>query len=338
MGKGIWEQAFDGENPETGSPVDVPGVLNGKTAAEERPTANKGLLPMMEQRDSAGTWEGAFYNRNPAAGRQTAPPANDRPRSGPAAPEPPSAPEAYPPGGERPLSSQPFHTAPVYRKRSTAESPVLAQLGDYLDKIWINIHLEGVDRPAKTFLFCGATRDVGATFISFHLALSLALERNMKVLYVDANMDNPDKKSMIKNMHRYPGLAAFLAGYRTLESLVLATQYRNLSILPSGACEIMRQPQVSHYKPRTIQEFVTYCKVHYDAAIFDAEPAVEYPSTTAFAREVDRTVIVCRYGHSRREVCRLAIDKMKENGIFIAGVVLNEREYPLPASVYATVK
>lgn len=336
MGKGTWEKAFEDKGPGTEPLVATPTSLGGEKPAGGLPSSADKTSILVEPAESPETWEGAFYKKTTGAGPRPAPPGADAPAVSHPAPEAPSPASSSP--GEKPVSPQPFHTAPVYRKKNAAESPILSRLGDYLDKIWTNIHLEKVDRPSKTFLFCGATRGVGATFISFHLALSLALERNMKVLYVDANLDDPERRCVFPNMLAYPGLASYLAGYRAVDSLILETQYRNLSVLPSGACEIVNHPNAGPHTPRTIEEFVAYCKARYDATIFDAEPVVEYPSTTTFAKEVDRTILVCKYGFSRREVCRLAIDKMKENGVFVAGVVLNEREYPLPDSIYATVK
>jgi Mrp family chromosome partitioning ATPase len=72
--------------------------------------------------------------------------------------------------------------------------------------------------------------------------------------------------------------------------------------------------------------------------IFDGQPAVEYPSTTAFAKAVDHTILICRYGFSRREISKLVIDKLKENGVSVAGVILNERQHPIPDSVYRMLK
>lgn len=203
---------------------------------------------------------------------------------------------------------------------------------------WINLNLKAADRYPKTFLFCGASRGVGVTFISFYMSLSVALERNMKVLYVDANMDVPQESSIIPNIQAYPGLATYLAGYQSPETLILQTQYKNLSVLPSGAHEMVEQANSGRQDPRTINAFVSYCKAHYDVTIFDGHPAMEYPSTTAFAKAVDHTILVCRYGFSRREISRLAIDKLKENGVSVAGVILNERQHPIPDSVYRMLK
>jgi Mrp family chromosome partitioning ATPase len=336
MGKGIWEQAFNRKNA-TGtaraSSQDSPGS-DGEIddlLFPEPPTSDR-----QTSQQPRGAWESAFSGRKAAAVPKVV--ADDArhqddnvaPASTPEEPSVPPGPECAP--------GQPFLTAPHYRERSRSGPPLLDKLGDFLDKIWVAIHLEAGDRTPRTFLFCGATRQVGATFISFYLALSLALERSMKVLYVDAGLDKPDEQSIIPNIQGYPGLASYFAGYRSPESLILKTQYPNLSVLPSGAHDLLNQTPPGPQNPKTIHEFVAYCGDHFDATIFDGQPATEYPSTIAFAKAVDQTILVCKYGFSRREVVKLAIDKLKENGVAVAGAILNERQYPIPPGVYRILK
>jgi len=49
---------------------------------------------------------------------------------------------------------------------------------------------------------------------------------------------------------------------------------------------------------------------------------------------VDMTALVCRYGYSRREVSKLAIDKLQKFGITSIGVILNDRQFPIPQNIY----
>ena len=72
-----------------------------------------------------------------------------------------------------------------YREKAKSGPHKLSQLGDFLDNIWVNINLRAANQNPRTFVLCGASRGVGTTFISFHLALSLSQERNMNVLYVE---------------------------------------------------------------------------------------------------------------------------------------------------------
>jgi len=49
---------------------------------------------------------------------------------------------------------------------------------------------------------------------------------------------------------------------------------------------------------------------------------------------VDMTALICRYGFSRREVSKLAIDKLHKFGITSIGVILNDRQFPIPQNLY----
>ncbi len=338
MEKGIWGQNFNSKNQRgesSGSSADRPEadwVSDDTTSSVDWP------LDQQESGEFQGEWETAFSNRTAGAARSRAPSnaapprVNSQPRGRPIAPESEPACNA----GTHP--ERPVYDVPLFREKSKTGPPIFTELGDFLDKIWINLNLKATDQSTKTFLLCGASRGVGVTFISFYLSLLTALERNMKALYVDANMDVPHESPVIPNIQAYPGLASYLAGYQSPETLIMQTQYKNLSVLPSGAHEVLRQANSGPQEQRTISSFVSYCKAHYDVTIFDGQPAVEYPSTTAFAKAVDHTVLVCKYGVSRREIAKLAIDKLKENGVSVAGAILNERMLPIPDSIYKMLK
>ncbi|MGO8943652.1 MAG: AAA family ATPase [Syntrophobacteraceae bacterium] len=319
MEKGIWGQNFSSKNlrgESSGSSPDRPGA---DYVSDDALSSVDWPLDQPEPAESQGKWEKAFSNRVAGA-------AGSRASSNAASPQVNSRPQ------------RPGYEVPIFREKSKSGPPLLDELGDFLDKIWINLNLKTAHQYPKTFLFCGATRGVGVTFLSFYMSLSIALERNMRVLYVDANVDVPHASSVIPNIQSYAGLATYLAGYQSPETLILQTQYKNLSALPSGSNEMVRQANSDQRDARTISEFISYCKAHYDVTIFDGQPAVEFPSTTAFARAVDNTILVCKYGVSRREIARLVIDKLKENGVSLAGVILNERRLPIPASVYRILK
>ncbi len=336
MEKGIWGQTAMIKNPRgeaSGSPSDRP---EADWVSDDQPCSVDWSSDRCEPGESQGEWETAFSNGLAGASRprptsNAAPPVSNRPRGPVASQSEPALNAGTPP--ERPV-----YEVPIFREKSTSGPPHFAELGDFLDKIWINLNLKTATQYPKTFLFCGATRGVGVTFLSFYMSLSLALERNMKVLYVNANIDVPQASSVIPSIQSYPGLATYLAGYQSPETLILQTQYKNLSALPSGANEMARHSNSGQQDARTIGEFIKYCKARYDVTIFDAQPAVEFPSTTAFARAVDHAILVCKYGSSRREIARLVIDKLKENGVSVAGVILNERRLPIPGSVYRLLK
>jgi len=223
-----------------------------------------------------------------------------------------------------------------YRQKAKSGPHKLSKLGDFLDNIWVNINLRAANQNPRTFVLCGANRSVGTTFISFHLALSLSQERNMNVLYVDASLDAPHQPVVIPNMNARPGLAAFCEGHQSIDSIIQRTEYKNLSVVTSDTQEFTGTGNsgTGSNKGRSVKEFVDYCSAHFDATIIDAQPPMEHPSTITLAKAVDQTILISRYGVSRREVCQHTIDKLKENNIAIAGLIINERQYPLPEYIY----
>ncbi len=337
MEKGIWEQAFLNSSLRERASDLSPTLRGDDWINDDLLSPVDRPFDLREYDVSQGNWESEFSNKGlNAAEYQGISGAPQSPVG--AGPAEPMAPESRPSSNERTLPPRRPEVVPVYREKSKGGPPLLAALGDFLDRIWVSLLLKSADQHPRTLLLCGASRGVGVTFISFYLSLVLALERNMRVLYVDAHIDAPQYPSIIPNLQGQPGLSSYLAGYRSPEELILQSQYKNLSVLPSGSHEVVNPVNSAYQEPRTIAEFISYCRAHFDATIFDGQPAIEYPSTTAVAKAVDRTILICKYGVSRREISRLVIDKLKESGVAVAGVILNERQYPIPVSVYKMLK
>ena len=84
-----------------------------------------------------------------------------------------------------------------------------------------------------------------------------------------------------------------------------------------------------------IEALIQYCRHHFDITIIDGQPITMSPVMIEFARVVDMTALVCRYGYSRREVSKMAIDKLQKFGVHSIGVILNDRQFPIPQKLYS---
>jgi Mrp family chromosome partitioning ATPase len=212
--------------------------------------------------------------------------------------------------------------------------PTFAQMRRHLDDIWSNLLLEARGKP-NLLLLCGSTTGEGCTFLSFHLALFLAEVMHMKTLYVDTAVDVPDHLPCVPGMYSRPGLASFFNGDAALPSLIASTDYPNLCILTSGA-QTTRGPSIhkniisGHY----IEQLVSFCKSNYDITVFDGQPIASRPVSIEFAKRIEKVVLVCRYGISRREVSMVSAEKLRKNGITITGIILNDRQFPVPPEFY----
>ena len=83
-------------------------------------------------------------------------------------------------------------------------------------------------------MVCSALSGEGKTFTSINLALSMAKERDISVLLVDADVAKPHTSAMF-GVHDELGLLDLLDSPEIpIQSLILPTDVDNLSVLPAG--------------------------------------------------------------------------------------------------------
>jgi protein-tyrosine kinase len=150
--------------------------------------------------------------------------------------------------------------------------------------------LEKVDRGER-ILICSAHPNEGKTFCAINLALSLASEKDNRVLLVDADFAKPSILSRL-GIASSPGLMDALADPTVdVEDYVIATDIPNLSILPAGA----QTNQDTEYLAASRAEAVLDQLTEHDPArivIFDSPPALAASPASVLALQVGQTVVV----------------------------------------------
>lgn len=227
-------------------------------------------------------------------------------------------------------------SSPPQQPNNTPHLEVLRKIRFSLEGIWSTFLLKSPSQP-RSLLVCGATRGEGATFISFHLSLFLCVEYGLKVLFVDTAVDDPRSPSLY-NGKDLPGLASFYFDKKPLNSLILSTGYKGMYVLPSGAGSAKGHAGTILFRREPLIELLEYAKERFDLVIFDGQPVLNSPSMLGYARAVDQVVLVCRYAHSRREVTQVVVEKMREIDVSIAGMVVNQRVFPIPPKIYKLLR
>jgi exopolysaccharide/PEP-CTERM locus tyrosine autokinase len=96
--------------------------------------------------------------------------------------------------------------------------------------------LRGMDDSPKgrTILICSARPDEGKTFCAVNLALSLAAEKDVEVVLVDADVAKPEILSTL-GLEGGPGLIDAIADPSVdVEGCIIRTDIEGLSVLPAG--------------------------------------------------------------------------------------------------------
>jgi protein-tyrosine kinase len=150
----------------------------------------------------------------------------------------------------------------------------------------------------------------GKTFTSINLALSMARERDVSVVLVDADLPKPHV-SRVFGVEKEPGLLDALADPALdIESLLLPTDVGSLSILPAGkanesATEMLASARMSAIVARLLG------RNERRIVLFDSPPLLLSSESRALAAIAGQIVLVVRSGATPRHA---VLDVLEELG------------------------
>lgn len=307
----IWEEVYSKHKDSRGIPAD-PQTNRYQQEQPQRPVKAESPGHEPKPADSCSLEE-AYYRNN---------------KSQPAKHQGVPDQEAEPQAPIKPVKSRFIPRIPS-GKLTTPYPALLSKMRYSLSDCWANIMLE-TRQNVRTLLVCGSARKEGVTLISFHLAMFLSKEYSMKVLYVDTNLNH----AAIPKIQNLPGVYSFVAEKKELAPLIVQTEYPGLYLLPSGSGTVGKHIGSNMLSRESIESLLQFCRTNFDMTIIDGQPLVSSPVMVEFAKVADMTLLVCRYGYSRYEVSKLAIDKLQKYGITSIGVILNDRKFPVPQKLY----
>jgi exopolysaccharide/PEP-CTERM locus tyrosine autokinase len=170
-------------------------------------------------------------------------------------------------------------------------------------------------------MIASATPAEGKTFTAVNLALSMAFERDIRVLLVDADVAKP-QISRLLGLGAEPGLLDALRDPTLdIESLILPCDVPGLSFLPAGhhsdhttellASDRMREiaRQIGEYDPQRI-------------ALFDSPPLLHTTQGQALAQALGQVVLVVRAAVTPQDAVAHTIERLGEGKRI--SVVLNQ--------------
>jgi exopolysaccharide/PEP-CTERM locus tyrosine autokinase len=171
----------------------------------------------------------------------------------------------------------------------------------------------------------------GKTFTSINLALSMALEKDVSVLLVDADVAKPHISSTFGIVDE-PGLLDLLREESTqVDSFIIPTDVPGLSILPAGrrsdtATELLASRRMEQIAQSLAQRDPTRI------VLIDSPPLLLTSESRALAQSAGQIVVVVRAGFTPQQAVLDALSHLGE-GKFI-GLVLNQSTAAAPGGYY----
>lgn len=144
---------------------------------------------------------------------------------------------------------------------------------------------------ANLILICSSVPEEGKTFVSINLALSIANERDTRVLLIDADVEKP---SIAQHLGIAPsvGLLDYLQDpSMDFSDMVLKTDLPNLTLIPAGkrhhyATELLSSQRMAHFAEQVSSRYPDRL------VIFDSPPLLVATQAHILAELVGQVVLV----------------------------------------------
>ena len=188
-------------------------------------------------------------------------------------------------------------------------------------------------RPAsgpspQVVLFCGIEADAGSSSICANTCEILAEQIEEPVCIVDANFHSPC-------LHQYfgiensRGLAEALLESDPITDFAQQFSDRNLWVMPSGRVD--RILRVSD----KLRSRMTELRAEFKHVVVNASPMGRDTGSILLSQWTDGVVLVVEANSTRRETARRVKENLEAADVKMLGVVLNNRTFPIPKSLYS---
>lgn len=162
------------------------------------------------------------------------------------------------------------------------------------------------ENRARTILVCSAKPNDGKTFCAINLALSMAAEKDVEVLLVDADFAKPDVMNRL-GASETTGLLDVLAGtVDDVESCVIATDVPQLSVLPAGTRSHADTELLASERASAILDSLASADPR-RIVIFDSPPALAASPASVLAGKVGQVMLVVRADRTSESDLREAV-------------------------------
>ncbi len=182
----------------------------------------------------------------------------------------------------------------------------------------------------RTLVVTSANPREGKTSTVSNLAIGLA-DLNKRVLLIDGDVRSPRLHEVFGLSNEF-GLADLLEhGQHDAKLAPIPSGVDRLSILPVGRPTEMTKNLL--HSPRLV-ELLKGFEADYDIVLIDTAPALHMRDARLLGSLADAVVLIVRAGQTSRDAASAVIDKFRQDGTPVLGVILNDWKPESGDSVY----
>jgi capsular exopolysaccharide synthesis family protein len=183
-------------------------------------------------------------------------------------------------------------------------------------------------RPLTVMAITSALSGEGKTFVSANLAHALGLQREQRVLLIDADLRRGSLAGVL-GAPIEPGLSEFLRGVEPVEKILQQGENGSLYLIPSGA---RIQDAGELIGGSRFRELILRLKPEFDWILIDTPPATQFADAGVIAGMCDGVILVFGSGMTPVHLAKRMAREFKKQSIL--GAVLNRTDDAIKDAKY----
>jgi polysaccharide biosynthesis transport protein len=196
-----------------------------------------------------------------------------------------------------------------------------------------SISLKPEANSAKPLLVTSTAPGEGKSVVSANLAIAFATNKQ-RTLLIDCDLHNPVQHRVFP-ADPDKGISLYLTSNVTLQEVVQPTNVPNLDVLhvgsiPPNAPELLASDRV--------RELIADACQQYDRVIIDSPPVTAVSDPLVLLPYVQGVIYVIGFGKIRREIVARTMQRLRECGAPLVGVVMNNIDQELHGYYYYPYK
>ncbi len=204
-----------------------------------------------------------------------------------------------------------------------------SNISESLRTIRTNVIFSADGDKEKVFMVTSSLPGEGKTTVAANLAVVMA-SLGEKVLLIDADLRRPSVHKAIK-IPKTPGISSYLIRQKEISEIIVDTQIKNLSVIPSGITPPNPSELLSHPQMKTLLE---YARKNYDRVIVDTPPVASVTDPIIISRQAHSVLFVIRSGSAPRDAVAKSIQQLRHVKANILGAVLNGVDFSKDSYYY----
>jgi capsular exopolysaccharide synthesis family protein len=196
-----------------------------------------------------------------------------------------------------------------------------------------SISLKPEANSAKPLLVTSTAPGEGKSVVSANLAIAFAANKQ-RTLLIDCDLHHPVQHRVFP-ADPDKGISLYLMSNATLQEVVQPTDIPNLDVLhvgsvPPNAPELLGSPR--------IRELIAEACEQYDRVVIDSPPVTAVSDPLVLLPYVQGVIYVIGFGKVRREIVSRTMQRLRECGAPLVGVVMNNIDQELHGYYYYPYK